>query len=82
MSKRSIVVIFVVDSHIQCIVLATEETTATTKSAIDLSDANLACGHKELRRSTGRIMVTTLPWLVNDRAALRLRRIGCVPTRR
>ena len=29
------------------------------KSAIDLSNANLACGHKEVRRSTGHIMVTT-----------------------
>ena len=29
------------------------------KSALDLSNANPACGHKELRRSTGHIMVTT-----------------------
>ena len=29
------------------------------KSAIDLSNANPACGHKEVRRSTGHIMVTT-----------------------
>ena len=29
------------------------------KSAIDLSNVNPACGHKEVRRSTGRIMVTT-----------------------
>ena len=28
------------------------------KSAIDLSNANPACGHKEVRRSTGHIMVT------------------------
>ena len=29
------------------------------KSAIDLSNANPACGHKNVRRSTGHIMVTT-----------------------
>ena len=29
------------------------------KSAIDLSNANPACSHKEVRRSTGHIMVTT-----------------------
>ena len=29
------------------------------KSAIDLLNANPACGHKEVRRSTGHIMVTT-----------------------
>ena len=29
------------------------------KSAIDLSNANPACGHKEVRRSTGHIIVTT-----------------------
>ena len=29
------------------------------KSAIDLSNANPACGHKEVRRSTAHIMVTT-----------------------
>ena len=29
------------------------------KSAIDLSNANPACGHKAVRRSTGHIMVTT-----------------------
>ena len=29
------------------------------KSAIDLSNANPACGHEEVRRSTGHIMVTT-----------------------
>ena len=29
------------------------------KSALDLSNANPACGHKEVRRSTGHIMVTT-----------------------
>ena len=29
------------------------------KSAIDLSNANPACGHKKVRRSTGHIMVTT-----------------------
>ena len=29
------------------------------KSALDLSNSNPACGHKEVRRSTGHIMVTT-----------------------
>ena len=29
------------------------------KSAIDLSNTNSACGHKEVRRSTGHIVVTT-----------------------
>ena len=29
------------------------------KSAIDLSNVNPSCGHKEVRRSTGHIMVTT-----------------------
>ena len=51
------VVVVVVDSHIQRIVLATEETTVTQVS--HLSNANPACGHKEVRRSTGHIMVTT-----------------------
>ena len=37
------------------------------KSAIGLSDANPARGHREVRRSTGHIMVTTsrdwgMPW--------------------
>ena len=42
---------------LQRIVLATEETTVTQqKSAIDLSNTNPACGHKEVRRSTGHIM--------------------------
>ena len=55
-----VVVVVVVDSHIQRIVLATEETTVTQqKSVIDLSSANPACGHKEVRRSTGHIIVTT-----------------------
>ena len=41
-----------VDSHIQrIIVLATGETTVTqNKSAIDLSNVNPTCGHKEVRR--------------------------------
>ena len=43
----------VVDSHIQRIVLAIEETTVTLQvSAIDLSNANPARGHNEVRRST------------------------------
>ena len=46
--------------HIQRIVLATEETTVwRNKSAIDLSNYNPACGHKELSRSTGHNVVTT-----------------------
>ena len=53
-------VVVVVDSHIQRIVLATEETTVTQQvSHIRLSNANPSCGHKEVRRSTGYIMVTT-----------------------
>ena len=65
-----VVVVVVVDSHIQRIVLATEETTVTQQVSKDLSNANPACGHKEVvvvvvvehkevRRSTGHIMVTT-----------------------
>ena len=52
---------FVVDSHIQRVVLATEETTVTQQVSHRhlLSNANPACGHKEVRRSTGHIMVTT-----------------------
>ena len=48
-------------SHIQRIVLATEETTVTQQVShrIDLSNANPARGHKQVRRSTGHIMVTT-----------------------
>ena len=41
------------------IVLATEETTVTQQVSPSLSNANPACGHKEVRRSTGHIMVTT-----------------------
>ena len=42
------------------IILATEETTvAHNVSAIDVLNANPARGHKEERRSTGHIMVTT-----------------------
>ena len=51
--------IVVVDSHIQRIVLATEETTVTQQVSHRPSNANPACGHKEVRRSTGHIMVTT-----------------------
>ena len=66
--------IVVVDSHIQRIVLATEETTVTQQVShrpvvvvvfftltdrASTSNANPACGHKEVRRSTGHIMVTT-----------------------
>ena len=51
----------VVDSHIQRrIVLATEETTVTQQvSHRPLSNANPACSHKGVLRSTGHIMVTT-----------------------
>ena len=55
-----VVVVVIVDSHIQRFVLATVDTTVTHKSAIDLSNANPACGHKDVRRSTGHIMVTTI----------------------
>ena len=45
-------------SHIQRIALATEETTVTQRvSLIGLSNANAARGHKEVRKSTGHIMV-------------------------
>ena len=53
------VVVVVVDSHIQRIVLATEETTVTQQVSHRPINANPACGHKEVRRSTGHIMVTT-----------------------
>ena len=43
-----VVVVVVDDSHIQRIVLATEETTGPNKSTIDLSNANPACGYKEV----------------------------------
>ena len=49
-----------VDSNIQCIVLATEETTVTQQvSYRPIKCQYPACGHKEVRRSTGHIMVTT-----------------------
>ena len=51
--------VVVVDSHIQRIVLATEETTVTQPVSHRPINANPACGHKEVRRSTGHIMVTT-----------------------
>ena len=42
-----VVVVIVVDSHIQRIVLATEETTVTQQASHKpLSNANPACGHK------------------------------------
>ena len=44
---------------IQRIVLATEETTMTQQVSLVLSCANPACGHKEVLRLTGHIMVTT-----------------------
>ena len=51
-------VVAVVDSNIQRIVLAMKKLRRQKKSAIDLSNANPACGHEEARRSTGYIMVT------------------------
>ena len=56
---HGVVVVVVVDSHIQRIVLATEETTVTQQVSHRPINANPACGHKEVRRSTGHIMVTT-----------------------
>ena len=50
---------YVVDSHSQRIVLATEETTVTQQVFHRLSNTNPACGHKNVPRSTGHIMVTT-----------------------
>ena len=53
-------VVVVVDSHIQRVLsLQLKKLRCHNKSAIDLSNANPACGHKEVRRSTGHIMVTT-----------------------
>ena len=49
----------VVDSHIQRIVLASEETTVTQQVSHRPINVNLACGQKEVRRLTGHIMVTT-----------------------
>ena len=52
--------VIVVESQPQRVVLATEKTTVeTTKSAIDLSDANPTRSHKEVRRPTGNVVVTT-----------------------
>ena len=49
------------DSHIQRVVLATVETMVTQQvSHRDLSNTNPARGHKEVRWSTGHIMVTSL----------------------
>ena len=48
----------IVDSHVQRLVLATEETTVTQVSHRP-SNVNPACRHKEVRRSTGHMMVTT-----------------------
>ena len=54
------IVVVVVDSHIQRSVLAAEETTVTQQvSHIDVSNANPACGPKHVVRSTSHIMVTT-----------------------
>ena len=54
-------VVVVVDSHIQRIVLATEETTVTQQVSHRpiKRQSRLWSQHKEVRRSTGHIMVTT-----------------------
>ena len=49
--------VVVVDSHIQRIVLAAEETTVTQQFSLRLSNVNPACGHKEVPRSTGHIVM-------------------------
>ena len=54
-----VVVVVVVDSHIERIILATEETTVTHQVSHRLSNANPACGHKEVPRLTSHIMMTT-----------------------
>ena len=54
-----VVVVVVVDSHVQCIVLATKETTVTQQVSHRLIKCQSACGHKEVRKSTVHIMVTT-----------------------
>ena len=65
-----------VDSRIQCIVLATEETTVTqNESAIDLSSVNPARGRKEVRRSTDRIMVTTRYYYSTNRDGSKPRQV-------
>ena len=55
---RMLVLLLVVDSHIQRIVATEEATVTQTISYVDLSNANPARGHKEVRRSTGHIMRT------------------------
>ena len=55
-----LLLIVVVDSHIQRIVLATEETTVTQQvSHRPIKRQSRLWSHKEVRRSTGHIMVTT-----------------------
>ena len=55
----NVVVDVAVDSHIQHAVLATEEGTVTQQVSHRPINANPACGHKEIRRSTGHVMVIT-----------------------
>ena len=50
--------VILVDSHIRHMVLVSEETTVTQRVSHGSID-NLACRQKEVRRSTGHIMVTT-----------------------
>ena len=51
--------ILLLNSHIQRTVLATGETTVTQQVNYRLINASSACGHKEVPRSTGHIVVTT-----------------------
>ena len=59
--SRGTVILVVGDSHIQLVVRVTKKTKLIQRIShnIDLSNANPACDHKEARRSTGHIMVTT-----------------------
>ena len=57
---KILLIVVIVDSHIQRIVLATEETTVTQQvSHRPIKCRSRFCGHKEVRRSTGHILVTT-----------------------
>ena len=56
---RVVVVLVVLIHAFSVLSLQLKKRGRHNKSAIDLSNANPACGHKEVRRSTGHIMVTT-----------------------
>ena len=58
MSKRLFILGVDDDSHIQRLALEPDKPTMTLQVS-DLGNANPARGHKEVRRSTGHIMVTT-----------------------